>query len=286
MLFGLWTRVSPRNCSLNGSRSLTGGDDVRVFPHAANHSGPDVGIYRILSTSVPIGGPQKQSNVALNFPTETTCDAACRQNSSTAFLLSFFKIYFAGTPRHTLYNQAGQTSGFSNIGDIAQRHQNGGVDVDFRYPLSGPLRMRGTLDESSLSTRSSPIHRPTNSSSEFAVVCQVPRQPTSADTGAKDDVGEDPGRRRTTARVLPVPLSSWPPIGREPWWAGRHRGQWADDAVGHDRKSATLGGRRLTTVEDSDVVDRPGLSRSTACLLEARCDGRTAPVTVAISQNL
>jgi len=141
--------------------------------------------------------------------------------------------------------------------------------------------MRGTLDEGSLSTRSSPVRRPTKTASDFAVACPIPRPETSGTSG--DDAGENPAARR---RVLPVPLSSWPLIGGEPWWAGRHRGQWADDAVGHDRmKSATLGGRRLTTAEDSDMVDRPGLSRSTACLLEARGNGRAPPVTVAISQQ-
>ena len=99
--------------------------------------------------------------------------------------LSTSSCYFAG-PSRQLYNQSGQTStGFSSHnGDVAlmqQRHQNGGWDVDFRgYApmLSGtlPLRMRGgTLDEaSSLSTRSSPIRRPTKTAStDFAVVCQL-----------------------------------------------------------------------------------------------------------------
>ena len=168
-------------------------------------------------------------------------------------------------------------------GDVGHRNQNGGADVDFRYPLSCALRLHGTLDEGSLSTRSSPIHRPTKTASEFAVVRQAARQPHSASPEHTVDVEDDPLRRRTTARVLPVPVSSWSRGGgAEPWWAQRYRGEWID---GFDRRSATVGRRRSTSTEDSDVVDRTGLSRSAACLLEARCDGRNAPVTVAVPQN-
>jgi len=92
--------------------------------------------------------------------------------------------------------------------------------------------MRGTLqDDSSLSTRSSPIRRPHVAATD---VCQVPRQ---IETETNDDARENPPWRR----MLPVPLSSWAPIGGEPWWAGRQRGQWADE--GDDRKWATLGGK-------------------------------------------
>ena len=182
-------------------------------------------------------------------------------------------FYFAGPSRH-LYSQAGITSGLPNNGDIAQRNQNGGVDFDFRYPLSGALRLHGTLDEGSLSTRSSPIHRPTKTTSDLAVVRQLPRPPHAA-----DDRGYDALQRR----VLPFPVSS---NGGKPWWADRHRGEWVDEVTGYDNRSATVGRRRLTLTEDLDVVDRTGLSRSTACLLETRCDGRSAPVTVAVAPNL
>ena len=102
-----------------------------------------------------------------------------------------------------------------------------------------------------------------------------------------DDAGDDPLQRRTTARVLPFPVSSWSQNGGTSWWPGRQSDNWINDEDDiKDHWSATVGRRRLTTAEDSDVVDRTGLSRSTACLLETRCDGRSAPVTVAVSQNV
>jgi len=184
-----------------------------------------------------------------------------------------------------LYSQAGLTSGFPNNGDIAQRKQNGGVDVDFRYQLAGALRLRGTLDNDPLSTRSSPVRRPANAASDFAILRHVqPRAPNAADCAHNVDDDDNPIRRGTTARLLPVlPPSPWSPTGGEAVWAGRH---WPEE-MSYDYKSATAGRRRLsTTTEDSDVVERTGLSRSAACLLETRCDGRTAPVTVAIPPNL
>ena len=190
-------------------------------------------------------------------------------------------ILFSGTSRH-LCSQTGITSGPWNNGDIVHRNQNGGTDVDFRCALSGALRLRGTLDEGSLSTRSSPVHRPTKTTSDLvALVRQVPRPPHLVSPEHTASLQDDSLRR--TAKVLPVSVSSWSRGGAEPWWAARYRGDWVDSL---DHRSATVGRRRLTSTEDPDVVDRTGLSRSTACLLEARCDGRNAPVTVAISQNL
>jgi len=56
---------------------------VQIPMPRGDFEGDDVGIsHSMLSISVPIGRPQKQSSVILNFPTEkSTCDAASRQDS-------------------------------------------------------------------------------------------------------------------------------------------------------------------------------------------------------------
>lgn len=193
---------------------------------------------------------------------------------------------FIGTSRHLFSPSGGLTSVLPTNGDLPQRYQNGAADIDFRHlPLPPALRLYGALDEESFSTRSSPVHRPTNATSDFAMVRQIPRQVMA---------GNHHGEERTTAGVLPFPVSSWSRSdGDRSWWAGRRCGQWVDEEERDfdNHRSATVGRRRLmrTTAlveEDSDMVDHlTGLSHSTACLIEARCDGRTPPVTVAISPN-
>jgi len=176
--------------------------------------------------------------------------------------LSLF--YVSGTSRH-MRSQTATTSGLWTNGDVAHRNQNGGGDVDLRYAV----RVHGSLeDEGLLSTRSSPIHRTTKTTTDL-------RQHHSHSVNR-----DDPLRPRTTHRAVPGSTSSRSP---EPWWSQRYRGQWVDSSFDH--RSATVGRTRDTLTVDSDKVDRPGHSRSTACLLETRCDGRSAPVTVAVSPN-
>jgi len=53
-------------------------------------SGSDVGISRMLSTSLSNGRLQKQLSVTLNFPNEKSpCNVACRQNSLTICFFYF-----------------------------------------------------------------------------------------------------------------------------------------------------------------------------------------------------
>ena len=76
MLFGIWTRVVPRNYVLDGDPvSPMGygsfeGDDCRDVP--ACHQALFLvvlmsGFCHMQSTNVPVGRPQKQSSVPLNF---------------------------------------------------------------------------------------------------------------------------------------------------------------------------------------------------------------------------
>jgi len=60
---------------------------VSISRHGKGHFwGMTSGFLHMLSTNVPIGRPQKQSSVTLNFPNEIPCDAASRQNYFTACL--------------------------------------------------------------------------------------------------------------------------------------------------------------------------------------------------------
>jgi len=91
MPFGAWIPVDPRNIALDG---------VQIFPRERVLLMGITSVFsRVLSTSVPIGQPQKQSGATLNFLNENPpFDAASRRNYlTTCFSLSgFFAVDQAG----------------------------------------------------------------------------------------------------------------------------------------------------------------------------------------------
>jgi len=72
-------------------------DEVGIFPHAAEHVACDTTseFPRMLLTVVPIGRPQRQSSVKLNFSNESPLHASSRQNCSTTCLNFVFWLLCA-----------------------------------------------------------------------------------------------------------------------------------------------------------------------------------------------